>query len=507
MKLKNTRTRSAIFKMSLAATLGFLSTASYGEVIQTQSEKQLPSSLAQKVKNLRADLTAKGYEIAQGDFHLFTIEDCKYAIQSIGNCLGNNPTAPYVIPSVPLWPDEFADEHMKDLLGPLPANNGWTHRLDEREAIVILGLLPPPGRYFGIQPYIFSREGTMNLDDQIYRTLTDSFMKSVLFMSSPNPSRPLVFSSVGDSINNVVIEKQSGAAFDQQRSFIITSDATLGSTLSDALLRAGVPNKNEIFTLPVPPSFARLGLGSAADDFITLIRYALPNDEVAGEQWRNQIPLAVLRIRDRDSSHLIQPYAMAPREQRVARSEINLKSDANELVATVKKKWGQPNAHESEFFSLLLTVDLIGENCIKRPMNCLGDTADADYQVSQTTGIDSGEVLAVVGTLGTATGNAVYTSLSVNRLPELVGTSNLTDLQLTGTAAAFSSTVENTDKLYVQYFARDCSNIPQCFVITEKMVPRGGTLKLIQRNYVVPGSNRGPAPSLLVNPRMIIFKK
>lgn len=467
----------------------------------------LPSSLQLKVDNLRSDLSSKGFEVAQGDFHLFNIEDCKYAIATIGNCLGNNPAAPYIIPTLPMWPDEHVDSHMKDLLGPVASNMGWTYRVDKREAIVILGVLPPKARYFGLQSYIFSREGAANPGDEIYRNLSDNFMKSILFMSSPNPARPLVVASVGDSVNNVVIERQSGASFGEQRFFVLTPDAALGREINAALLKAGVPESSHILTEPISPSLARLGLESSADDFMTIIRYALPNDEAAGNEWRRQLPLTLLRIRDKNASKEPEFFAQPAREVRTARSELGLESSVDALVTAVKQKWAQPEVVESKFGSLLLNVDLIGEHCLMRPMNCLGDIADADYQISETASVDSGEVLAVAGTLATTTGNATYTSLSVNRLPELVGSGNVTDVDLKGTASSYASTVANTEKLYVHYYARDCRNLSACLEITEEMVPRGDKLKLIQRNYVAPGSARGPDPKLVVNPRLIVFKR
>jgi hypothetical protein len=78
---------------------------------------QVPPSLEQKVRNLQSDLTAKRYEVARGQWHLFTIDDCRFAIASMGFCMGNNPAAP-LIPTVPHWDNEFSDEHFKDLLGP-----------------------------------------------------------------------------------------------------------------------------------------------------------------------------------------------------------------------------------------------------------------------------------------------------------------------------------------------------------------------------------------------------
>jgi hypothetical protein len=189
----------------------------------SNSDHLLPKSLEQKVKNFRIDLETRGYQVAQRNWHLFTIEDCKFPLETIGICMGNNPAAPYVIPTLPLWPDEFVDDTMKDLLGPTQGDTWWTYRLDEREALVVLAQLPPPGRYFSIETYVFTREGEINTNDEIYQSVqADPFMQSILFKKSPNPSRLLTFASVGDNNNNVVIEQQSGAAFDQQRFFIIT---------------------------------------------------------------------------------------------------------------------------------------------------------------------------------------------------------------------------------------------------------------------------------------------
>jgi hypothetical protein len=472
----------------------------------SNERNELPQMLQQIVEGLQSDIESRGFEVSQGAWNLFKIEDCRYAIERLGFCLGNNPAAPYIIPTLPLWPDELVDEDMRELLGPTANDTWWTFRLDEREALVVLAHLPPPGAYFGIQTYIFSRQDAIDTTDPIYRNVTDPFMHRMLVMTSPDPSRLAVFASVGDSNNNVVIEAQSGAAFDQQRFFIITPDAVMERELTEALLRAGVTDSSHIFIEDVSAELARLGLGADADDFMILMRYAFPEDEDAGERWREQLPLTVLRVRDTDLVRGPERYPIPGRDERtVNRSEMELEGDLTTLITEVKQHWGQADATEEEFESLLLRVDLTGEHCLRRPMNCLGDTSDADYQVSPTVSIDSGEVLAVVGTLGTATGNATYASLSVNWLPPLVGVANISDKDLAGTASAFSVRVGNTDKLYLHYFARDCTHLDPCFEITVEMIPPGDAVKIIQRNYVVPGTARGPDPNQLVNPAFIVL--
>lgn len=474
-------------------------------VVPLAANSQVPGPIEQKVQTLEADLKARGYEVTRGQWHLFRIEDCRFAIASMGICVGNNPAAPYIIPTVPHWDNEFSDDHMKDLLGPTAAGQWWTYRLDAREAVVVIGLLPPPGAYFSLLTYVFSREGPPDTSQPLFKALTEPFMRSIVFLASPNPSRAMVFASVGDSNNNVVIEQHSGAAFGQERSFIISPDAVMEREVTEALLRAGVPDRRHVFAEPMSPERARIGLNREADDFITVLRYAEPVDDAAGDRWRQQLPLAMLRVRDRNAGRATEPQPIPMREKRAARSERDLANDVRDLVQAVKNHWGQLNASDGEFHSLLLTMDLIGEHCLQRQRNCLGDNSDADYQISPTASLDSGEVVAVVGTLGTETGNATYVSLSANWIPPLQGVVNVSDERLKGSAAVFVSAVKNTDRLYVQYFARNCTGLENCQQVTEAMVPRGDAMKIVQRNYVLPGSTRGPDPEVLVNPVLIVF--
>jgi hypothetical protein len=301
---------------------------------------------------------------------------------------------------------------MKDLLGPVPDHTSGTFRLDKREAVLIVGLLPPPARYFGLQTYVFTRKGSLDPEDPVFQaTLVDPVMHNILFSRAPDPSRVLTFSSIGNSNNNAVIERKSGAAFNRQRSFVISTDAGMAREMTEALVHARIATPSQVFGEPVSDQVARLGLDAGADDFMTLIRYA------------------------------------------------------------------QPAARVSNFQSLQTSIDLIGQHCLLRPMNCLGNTQDADYQISPSLTLDDGKVIAVAGALGTATGNATYVGLSVNWLAVLKGVANLSDEDMQGTADGFSRTVRHTGKLYLRYFARDCSGIPSCQQITEAMVPRGDVLK------------------------------
>lgn len=466
------------------------------------------AQLEGKVHRMEAALRARGYEVARGATKLFNIAECPYMIEVIGSCLGNNPAAPYILPSVPLWPDEYVDEGLRGLIGPLPNNTWSTHRMDKREAVLVFGLLPPPSKYFGIQTYIFSRNVAINPNDPLYQaTLNEPVMHGIMFSHLPkSPERVMVFASMGNSNNNVTIANQAGSAFNQQGAFVISTDAALTSEMTDTLVHARVTERSHVFAEPVSSSLARLGVGAAADDFMTLIRYAQPIDRDAGNEWRQQRPIAVLRVRDKNANPT-EPYPTPVYDAKTARSELALADNLASLVSAIKQQWGQPGATTTPFLSLQLWVDLIGQHCLARPMSCLGDTQDADYQIGRTVIPDENTVIAVAGTLGTATGNATYSSLSVNWLSVLEGVANVADDVLQGSASGFRGAVANTDKFYVQYFARNCTGISHCLTITEDMVPKGDSIKVIQRNYVVPGTARGADPTQVLNPVTIVLDR
>ena len=125
-----------------------------------------------------------------------------------------------------------------------------------------------------------------------------------------NPERVVNFASLSNSINNVVIEKQSGEAFDQQRYFIITPDQFMDGAVRNALIEISVEDE-DIFTEQIPSNMI-LGLDEPSDDFVTVMRYAMPED--GGDEgdpsdvWRNELPLVVLRVRDTRPDRLPVAY-------------------------------------------------------------------------------------------------------------------------------------------------------------------------------------------------------
>ena len=483
---------------------------------------RLPAALEQTVGQLRTDLETKGFAVARGYFTLWGVDDCKYPIQSVGYCYGNNPTAPYVLAMVPPWNDEYVDQRFHHLLNEPLRNMTAIHRLDPREALVIVAQLPPPARYFGLGTNVFTREAVLNSNDSIYVKLStnpvfsDPLLLGILFGVSPDPSRRMMIASIGNSINNAMIENQTGQSpWNRPAYFVITSDADLQAKMADALVRAGA-TRSDIFTEPVAPGLIRLGLNRSADDLVTYIRYAMPDDTTAGDQWRQKLPITILRVRDMSSRQYDQPLPIPAYTEHTATFDQMAKpmtDDFANLQNAVRSYWGQPEAPLIPFFSAYKFLDLLGQHCLgspdptRGPMDCLGDSQDDDFQISGSGQIDNGEVIAVVGTLATETGNATYTSLSVNWFPQLVGVANIDDTALKGSAAPFASALKNysDNMFYVYYVARDCTGLAHCREISTKLVPNGALLKFIQRNYMNPGSTSGPDPNKMLNPVAIVL--
>lgn len=499
---------------------------------------------------LVAALKKSGFQVNPGYPQLYTQEDCKhYTYPVLKNCLLNNPAAPYVTPVVKSWPTEYVDPATAAAFGPMRPGYSGTYRLEPRDALVVYGKMPPPGRYMSLQTWQFSQEGRWRAGE--YRTWERTTGRPVpmqyLFDTVPSDGRRSgrvqSASALGDTVNNVVMERRSGDSFGKNRYFVITPSATTDRAVRRALQAQGVPG-TDIFTERIPARddlgpIGPLGMGRSAADFVTAFRYAVPGpgQEQAAEAWRKNPPLTVMRVRAPDTLGPVQRYGSLTFEKRTANNEMHLAGDLRELVKAVCERVSR-TAHpytrdcSRPQSASLLMPDLVrdfgwtGPYCRKINMNCLGDQQDAAYFVSRPLPLDSGQIYAVVDTLATETGNATYAALSVNDPSLLAGVANVLDPGLKGSAAGYSRTVRNSGKFFVHYFTRDCTvlrGVPgwprNCTTITTQMLPSHantsaegdpalhGMFMASLRDYVKPGTARGPDSTKLLTPRILTFTR
>jgi len=498
-------------------------------------------------------LRRKNLEVTPGYTHLWTQEDCdNFTYPVLRNCFGNNPASPYVVSVVKRWPEEYADPRTENALGKTPPGYTSLPRLDPREAIIIFGQMPPPARYFGEQSWVFTKQGGWRSQD--YDEVADAQPDLAPYLFTPVPpskrqtGRIVSFSSLNNNNNNVSMERQSGSVWDQVRYFVVTPDQKMDRAVRSSLRRLGVAGK-DVFTDAIPPrdekgSIGPIGLGKRANDFLTMIRYTMPEDRQAGDAWLENLPLTVLRVRERPSSkRAAQPYPPSVLDTRTAEPERGLAGSQQQLVKAIcaraaRGPWklGVKNSGcdevapypSSTMHDLLNELGQSGPECRSIGMDCLGDNQDASYFFAPARPLDGGQVYAVLGTLATATGNGTYVGLSVNDASKLKGVLNVPDTDadapradLTGSAAAYVK-VKNRDKFFIHYFSRDCRGLRgltggACTTITEDMVPEAGDdrapgdprlhgkVNFALRAYVKPGTERGPDPELQLRGRLLTF--
>jgi hypothetical protein len=503
------------------------------------------------VQRLMRELRSSGLEVTVGYPKLYTQADCDYSYPAFHNCFGNNPAAPYILPVVKYWPEEYVDPAMENGFGRTRPGYSSTYRLDPTEAIIMFGRMPPQARYLGLQTWIWTTgrlpDGSL-WDKKVYEAIerVAGALIQYLFATVPpldtvpdgSPVRVQSFSSINNNINNVVMAEASGPPWDQIRYFVITPDQLTDEAVREVLGKLGVDD-TEVFTGKIPPSFEGdvfdpddqvtelppLGLGKDNIDFFTALRYSMPEDEQAANAWRRSLPLTVLRIRR--PFGVPDPYELHEADERPTVNEVDdveLSAEFSDLVGALITRAGSQGLaldKNEGLIEILNELRQFGPACRKIGMNCLGDNQDAGYFLMRPEPLDEGNVYAVVGTLATETGNATYVGLSVNDASLLKGVLNIPDTRLKGSANSYSVVTE-PEKFFIHFFTRDCAAIADvtdgaCTTITPRMVPLAGDDKApgdpdlhgkfsaAVRAYVAVGSERGPDPTLQLRPRVLTF--
>jgi hypothetical protein len=500
-------------------------------------ENKVPDPVEKTAHDLVEDLEHQGYEVARGYFKLYTQADCPYSYAVIHTCLGNNPAAPYVLPIVPPWPDEWVDPGTAGMVGPTLEGYNGSYRLDPREAIVIFGVLPPPARYFGLQTYLVSRPGKWKENSGQYKFVQENIpaLVDTFFTKLPkNPERLQLWADLSDPINNVVIENGSSAVWNQVRYFVITPDKTMDDAVRHALAGLDIPDQ-KVFTEQIPSKLGvtnvRVGLDEGADDFLTALRYAMPDDggdddDDGSIAWRHDLPLVVLRIRDPRPAHRPKPTNPPVEfETRFGATppETDLKPNLIMLAGAICSKWNQQPCDPKPLLNMKASpLKWTGPECVKVGMNCLAPNEDAAYFMSARLPLPDDQVVyAAIGALGTRTGNATYVGLGLNSSLTQLGFANIDDDKLAGTANEYKA-VPNHESFFLQYFARDCTGKKlaaltdgsPCYSIGDQLpdCPNPADLTCAElvlslRDYLRPGSQRGPAPELTLNPLVIPLQR
>ena len=226
-------------------------------------------------------------------------------------------------------------------------------QLEEREAIVLLSCTPPPADYFSYRSYLFS---TFN-----------------------GIRQRIVFASLGDSINNLLVNTTGlnvANPFGRTTVVTTTADVTTNNAVHNAFTAAGV-QANALNTDIIPSSLVKLGKGAMKDTFTMLHRVALFQNPEEGQAYIDTVWPIIRVIAPRQQTSL--PFSTPPLRQRgTGITEDSLSSAFSAFVDQVDRR---VQAKHDLLMDERLTVSrdrmnvvpLEGFECIEELTNCLGD--------------------------------------------------------------------------------------------------------------------------------------
>ena len=379
------------------------------------------------------------------------------------------------------------------------------------EAIVLIGLTPPPLRYFSYTPYLASR---------VY----------------PD-RRQEVLASLGDGVNSATVKTLGPTPFDGPVVLIFTPDQETDARIRAALHRAGYPAAI-INTVVFPASMLNLGFGETADQLRIVFRTAMWVDPDSGDAYMNNPPLQIFRVSPRTQA-LPNPFpAPLLRVRGTGRSEMYLMNKLGELRQAIIDAYQARGLHATDIQSRPMGYE--GYDYIQRGLaqpcvvsengnvicgppiadGVLGDSRDCLYLAAgwlpdggctERLTLADDEFLVLYGPNHIVTGKATYMNIGVyaSETAKLtLGTLN--DLAFPGSASVYLPGDPAADLLYAYKVSRSSGkDEPYCLPL-KSPCPRlaldsSTLLGIFPRIYLEPATKVGPAMQEILYDRVIKF--
>ena len=475
-------------------------------------------------------LGQQGYGVSQGGVWLVDNAACSEIEAVFQSCFANNPAAPYILPEPPI-DGTFVDPHYASTFtkpGTTGEPSNPFFRLANSDALVVLVKLPPQAAYLGYQTYLFTRAVSA------YGT-TVSPKLAPLQVVSPDTSRYEIFGSLGNDINNVVVENRLGSVWNNGVAvYITTSNRALAQALVADAKAQGFDEKR-IFVEPVGKN-VMTGTGPKADDLVSLFRYALPQSQADNDAWLKAVSENVVVYRVSASAHARVERFATPLYTKKGTTSEEAYAHAMQELTNVLSQWltaqqGQPPTVKTMIRSLVLGKTgklrgFVGKSCIAQGFNCLGDNEDTDsYRIGGIGTLGANDVAIMTGINHTLLDNAAYISVGIYNAADQAGVAGASQTDpaavgfdsgtLTGSAegvlkslglydSVSSSLKAQLPYLYTVLMARTCKLAPPyCVQITYKEVPLATKISVFQRGYIKPGTTTGANPNVIPSPQLI----
>ncbi|MDD4162886.1 MAG: hypothetical protein PHW87_10470 [Methanothrix sp.] len=461
------------------------------------------------VNDFKQALEKDGFTVQQGAIGFFDLIKL-YDLGVLPNALGNNPSTRYLTYFVPPAPGQKLPKELTKIAATLGINLDATAfwNLGPDEAVVFVGSTPPECRYF-------------------------SFDLQLVERTYGNETR-WIFSNIGDTVNNLVINTEgtpSGAAgnpFNQTTVIVATADRGIDQRIQAAALSAGYPD-NIFNTQVLPSSMLNMGVEDNSDKFLVAMRPAYYKDKQAGDDYLNNTPAIVFRVTPNQTTKL-DPYDFPKlRVRGTGTTEFDLVDDLEQLKKEILNTYSNLNSTE------LPTSMIVASDGIQRGINAMGPDNDAcylwtsnltpysptpsfpdlskyyDFQPHPTValGNDTNEFIIIYGVNHVATGKATYSSATIYGAEGWNGVGTIHDANFNGTAENYLPGNPNAKYLYVYKIARNCSGDLNCFEVPTGPGAYGIALDqplyIAWRSYLEKATKTGPSYSEIVYDRAIKF--
>lgn len=490
-------------------------------------------------------MEAQNYYVQEGSYeYLDTLEMASQG--KLISCFGNNAGSDYFVVKLPPapeqdaaigseqlgWADETPTQYDNPEVENYPANPfvnpvGWTFKLQEDEAVVLIGELPPESRYFSFINYIFGAE---MLEGKDYSSEKGFFeIKGPENVGNYHP----IFGSLGSPLNNFNISSSTtpnhmeGSPYGSKFVMVVTGDQVTNDEAIRALKEAGF-GKDIINESNIPAQAMSMGLEKGKDTFTVLGRLS----QCTSQEERDSY---VSSVKDTTTVYRITPKSNEGEEKEskpYAQMDVTVRGTGTRettMVPTAKQDLGEIRnslieQYQGEYSYEELSSDIAVQEETTgyiNDRNSQGDNRDTSYLMSKDFTLNSDEDFIVVyGVNHTTTGKATYSNAILYSRPMLNGVVSVYDTLFKGSSYAYlPEDNEHRDNYYVYKMAResntavidDYTKIIQYSTGNENGkyygVDNGATLLLAYRAYVEKTTGVGPTYNEIVYDRAIVFHK
>jgi len=508
-----------------------------------------------------SSLGSANYNVVQGNVFLFTNDECQAFIPIFNTCFGQNPAAPYIFPEPPIEDSDVDPDYAMpfNTQGPAGETNIF-YRLTDNDALITVVSYPPKAAYFGYISYAFSR-GKSFYEEAVPPIVPPSGLAGGGPLTvSPDQDRFEIFGSIGNDVNNVIVQNQLGVSpwADATQglppaivAYITTSNTNLANALVKSAQEHGIDPKS-IFIEPIGSNILTGGT-AAADDMWTVMRYAVPQSNAAAQQWLSALAQNVLVYKVSNPSIPEQRYGANQYTRRTVNTNErspSLSTALQQLATLLQVYLTAKQQSPSQPVGLFpaSTADnegfpnggLVGSVCIEFGTFCLGDDPDTStYAALPLKQLGNEETAFVVGVNHNVVNlnNTRYVSVGVYNGLLLAGVASASQTNpqavgfdsgsLNGSAQgilqalgisippADTDLIANLPSLYVTAIARDINNraiatapkytidLTAAAQALGQDLPATAPLVITERSYIVPGTTTGGNVNFMLYPMVV----